>query len=519
MNLKKKREFNSKMSLKSRFPRHINMMAKGGVVRQQYADGGATVVPTNPTASGVSGPSGGGTVNNANGPQGVGGFISHAIGTNNNFQAGAANIQAGTNTDQINSAYTGANNAINSQVGLTNQLAPQVGNAVNNQNAVANQELGIVNGTGPNPALAQLNQTTAQNVNNQAALMAGQRGAGSNVGLIARQAAQQGAATQQQAVGQGATLAAQQQIAAAQNLATLSNAQVSQAGQATTNLNSEQQAEQAILQNANTAYNNAGVSMQSNINNANQATSAQNAGTNNGIIGGILGGVSALAGFAEGGEVSENPNLGQFKEGQPVSTGNLTAPDINLVSNSKNIQDAYDSGKKSISPKDSDDFDYPELEQPDIGSSFGSQISNLSPAPTLGSNISLTGAAPASSAAPFALEAAPLVFANGGMAHDHFHQYFSGGGPVKALVSPKEVYLEPEQVHKVLKEGADPMKIGHRFPGKDKVKGRNSFKNDVIPTTLRDGGMVIPVSVTTHRNASHKSRQFVMKHMKRPKGA
>lgn len=90
--------------------------------------------------------------------------------------------------------------------GLQNVLAAQQG--------TAGQLQGIANGTGPNPAQAALNQSTGQNIAAQAALMAGQRGAGSNVGLLARQVAQQGAATQQQAVGQGATMQAQQQLAA-----------------------------------------------------------------------------------------------------------------------------------------------------------------------------------------------------------------------------------------------------------------------------------------------------------------
>ncbi len=73
---------------------------------------------------------------------------------------------------------------------------------------------GIANGTGPNPAQAMLNQQTGANVAQQAALMAGQRGAGANVGLMARQAAQQGAGIQQQAVGQGATMQANQSLGA-----------------------------------------------------------------------------------------------------------------------------------------------------------------------------------------------------------------------------------------------------------------------------------------------------------------
>lgn len=82
------------------------------------------------------------------------------------------------------------------------------------QQALAGQLGQLAAGQGPNPALAQLQQATGQNVANQAALMAGQRGAGANTGLMARQIAQQGAATQQQAAGQAATMQAQQQLGA-----------------------------------------------------------------------------------------------------------------------------------------------------------------------------------------------------------------------------------------------------------------------------------------------------------------
>lgn len=87
------------------------------------------------------------------------------------------------------------------------------------QEQLANALMAQSQGQGPNPAQAQLNQTTGQNVQSQAALAAGQRGSGANVGEISRQAAQTGATTQQNAVGQAATLEAQQQLAAEQGLA------------------------------------------------------------------------------------------------------------------------------------------------------------------------------------------------------------------------------------------------------------------------------------------------------------
>jgi hypothetical protein len=98
------------------------------------------------------------------------------------------------------------------------------------QGATTQQYQNLASGVGPNPAQSMLNQQTGQNVANQAALMAGQRGASANVGLMARQAAQQGAATQQQAVGQGATMQAQQQIAGLAGLSAQQQAQGSTIG-------------------------------------------------------------------------------------------------------------------------------------------------------------------------------------------------------------------------------------------------------------------------------------------------
>lgn len=137
----------------------------------------------------------------------LGGQISGLGGTG--MIGAAAGSQGNLNT-QLGGAG-GVGMQTDAASGLKNVLAGQQGTAAQYQN--------IANGTGPNPAQAALNQSTGQNVANQAALMAGQRGAGANVGLLARQAAQQGAATQQQAVGQGATLQANQQIAGLQGMA------------------------------------------------------------------------------------------------------------------------------------------------------------------------------------------------------------------------------------------------------------------------------------------------------------
>lgn len=193
------------------------------------------------------------------------------------------------------------------QMQVQNNIGAQ-SNVFNQQQGLADQLSQMAQGQGPNPALTQLNQTTGQNVANQAALMAGQRGAGANAGLIARQAAQQGGALQQQAVGQAATMRANQQLGAIgalqgqqQMLASLANQRVGQEQSLTQN-NAN-----ALLGQVN-AQNQIGMqnyyqpqSLNAGISQSNAANASKLAGT------ALQAGGTAAAGMAEGGEV--NPQM------------------------------------------------------------------------------------------------------------------------------------------------------------------------------------------------------------------
>lgn len=256
----------------------------------------------------------------------MGGFTS-SIGdlfggaqNNAGFTAAGTNIAQPTTMDQAQGAYGTAQSGLTQQQQLVNALSAQ--NGIQNQSNVFNQLQGVANGTGPNPAMAQLQQTTGQNVANQAALMAGQRGASANPALLARQAAQQGAATQQQAVGQGATLAAQQQLGALGQLGGLATQQVGQQQNAVGQLNSAAQNEQNQLLNSINSQNNANVSLVSNQNNANENMASTNAQDTMKTIGAIASAAGAGAspkaggggGGATGGEVKkdqigDNPKL------------------------------------------------------------------------------------------------------------------------------------------------------------------------------------------------------------------
>lgn len=273
---------------------------------------------------------------------------------------------------QAGGSIQGASGALDQQQALLGALQGQQGiqnqsNVYGQQQALASQLGLMASGQGgPSIAQTQLANATGANVANQAALMAGQRGAGANAGLIARQAGQQGAAAQQQLAGQASSLRAQEQlnaIGALQNqqgmLGNLAGQQVGQQTSATGNLNQFAQGQQGQLlsalqgQNAQSlaqqqGLNQLGASQQSDINRLNlqqqqgvndfnlrQAQGANNInaqmaqqqneqvydatkGIAGGLGSGLATGVTKL--FAQGGEV---PNLKENYKGKSRIGGHL----------------------------------------------------------------------------------------------------------------------------------------------------------------------------------------------------
>lgn len=209
------------------------------------------------------------------------------------YNAQQATLLNPTNTNQANVAAQGAQSGLNQQQQFVNQLQGAGGQGLAAQQQLIGQLQQQAAGQGPNPAQAQLAQATAANTANQASLMAGQRGASANTGLIARQAAQQGAANQQAAAGQAATLGAQQQLAAQQNLAGLAGTAVSQQATGIQNLNAAQQAEQQNILNSIAQQNAANVGMTSNINSTNAGVTSQQNSLGSGLVGGALNGIGA----------------------------------------------------------------------------------------------------------------------------------------------------------------------------------------------------------------------------------
>lgn len=353
------------------------------------------------------------------------------------------------------------------------------------QQALEQQFLAQGMGQGPNPAQSALAQNTGANVANQAALMAGQRGAGANVGLMGRQIAQQGAATQQNAVGQAATLEAQQRLASQQAAAQ----QQANIGQQAQNLFGTGV---SALGNQNLAN----ISNYGQMQAANAQTAAANAKqtgqTGGGIIGGILGGIGSIFGLAEGGEVPpiptptpspspQEPNIDPdkaakvqksfqgsvgFAAGGPVSYAGKFLSGV-LAANQQSTQDNS---------------------QDPLSSSIGTIASGLGSALGKATGLSST----------FGSSAAPKTdaAAQGALAGTLAGMGAAKGGKV---------------VH-----GETLAAKGKEVPGKAKVKGDN-LKNDNVPAMLSPGEIVIPRSIAQHPDAPNKAAQFVQSIMAKKK--
>lgn len=395
-------------------------------------------------------------------------------GGGGNFKAQAADLINPTSMGQVNSAYQQAQGGLTQQQAFLNALRGQNGiqnqsDVFGQQQALANQLQGVANGTGPNPALQQLQNTTGQNVANQAALMAGQRGSGANAGLLARQAAMQGANTQQQAVGQGAALAAQQQLSGLGMLqgqqgmmGNLAGQQVGQQGGALQGLNQAGQSEQQQLLNALGQYNNQNVNMQSNMNSSNAGVQSGVAQGQQGLLGGTLGGLGAglmmlhdggaVKNYADGGTVDGPQSYaGKFLKGwmsQPSAGNDLAS--MGNVSNANPGAGQLNKGMDSFGKG--------------LGSAIGSFINNQ-------------------------------------------------GGPDLTTAQPNSVNHGLMEA----KGGSINAKSGVKVPGKASVKG-DSLKNDTVPAMLSPGEVVIPRHVMQSDDPIGNSAKFVQAVMNKKGG-
>ena len=386
---------------------------------------------------------------------------------------GGVDLMRTVSDQQLKDSYSGNQGALGEQQGLLDALKGAGG--IGNQSQVYNQLQGVVNGTGPNPAQAMLNNSTGQNIANQAALMAGQRGSGSNVGLMARQAAQTGAGIQQGAVGQGAALQAQQSLNALTGAGNIAGQQVSNQMAGTTANTQAQQNEQNQLLGAAANYNSAKAGVQANINNNNAALAQETMKGGQQMIGGVGQAVGAAVGLAEGGAVpavsGPMSSIGQFLKGWKKD------PDP-LVAQSQQQEQQKAPDNTSTLQRGTKDF---------ASSMINLMKPGQGPAPVA---TVAGGSGDAGSQDPGTMQAA-------------------SGGEVPALVSPGEKYLAPKDVEKV-KRGANPMQVGETIPGKPKVGGPvNSYANDFVRKDLQAGGIVVPRSETKSENPERNSEAFV----------
>lgn len=249
----------------------------------------------------------GANITNPVSPQDASAAIQSQIAAGNTTQSGIAQQQAFTN-------------ALAAQNGLGHQQ-----DVYGQQQALLGQYGQIAAGQGPNPAQAQLAQATSANVANQAALLAGQRGSGANVGLAGRQAAMAGGNIQQQAAGQAATLQANQSLAAMQAeasqqaaLAGTAQNQISNQAGGLQALNAAAQGAQGLaINNQNSILNSIGQKDSTSAG----ATAAQNQVNEqqaqakvkliSDLFGGVAKGAGAAAGMAHGGMVQKFADGGQ----------------------------------------------------------------------------------------------------------------------------------------------------------------------------------------------------------------
>lgn len=478
----------------------------------------------------------------------VGGMLGLAGGANGSgFSAPAApDLQNPTTDQQAQDAYTANQQALAQQQSFMTALQGQ--NGIQNQNQVYNQLQGVANGTGPNPAAAQLAQATGANVANQAALMAGQRGSSQNAGMIARQAAQVGANTQQQSAGQAASLQAQQSLNAISAQGNIAGQQVSNLQNATAQNTQAQQTEQQNLLNAISGQNAAKVGAATSVNATNASLIGQTMGNQANLIGNLTGGGGAAAAMAQGGEVPRKmyanspdlisadynnhdnafPQLQQPQVGQSAMNANagMAAPQaIQLPMPAGVIQPTAQQPGAAAQGPTSRVANHFQGRPPPQATGAAAIGQNLGKAISWGYH-QLTDKTPD----PVAQgpSKAEVNMQNDLLQHDSYtgkslpaqagdntdatpdgQAMAARGGKVPALVSPGERYLPPQAVAQVMK-GKDPMKAGEHIGGTPKVAGaKNSYANDTVPKTLEEGGVVLPRSVTKSKAPSEAGRRFV----------
>lgn len=368
--------------------------------------------------------------------------------------------------------------ALNGQIA---QAQGNLGQVNSNQNALAQALLAQSQGQGPNPAQNMLNQATNQNIQQNAGFIASQQGI--SPALAASQAAQNQGSMSQQAAAQGASMNAQQQLAAQSNLQNLYG---QQAGQ--------------NLQNIATSgglANQASLGAQQISGGANAQNAAAEQGTSSGLLGGVGSAIQGIANmFARGGMVQKFDGGGAVgaSASQSIAGQILGAAGVPMWGSGVNMNQpgAQKTGNS-------------------IGQALGSKMFGMStgtPTAVAGGPMDAGGAGGAAAAGP--APAAPLegVAPLAVMAAAH-------GGKIPAHLQPVAKIYHPNFQAK----GTAQLKAaGGDVPGKARVRG-DSPKNDTVKTMLSPGEIVLPRSVTQSKDPAQAAADFVsMELAKRGKG-
>lgn len=412
---------------------------------------------------------------------GLGGFVSGLFGGQSDYQAQAPTI-------------------------TTQNLLPRISTLQNRNDSIYGQQQGLARallaqsqGQGPNPARARLNETTGNNIAGTAALMAGVRGVNANPGLIAQLAARQGAATQQQAVGQGATLEAEQELASQKALQDLYAQETGNALQG-----------ESILQGAQAAQNSAETTGQLGAAETNAQIATANSSNASHTGGGILGAVGSVLGsiFYEGGEVaSPKDSLNKaltrrrYADGGIASYAAPTDPRVvlNVPSSGdieKNLTD-FGSGLGSALTSGSDAVSAPEAEFP--GPSLG--VDTSLPIPTASGIPGVMGTVPG----------IPELMPSGGGAgliSSRLPGLARGGSVRRGTGSGYGGETDLVPLILAADGGEIDFRAGGNVPGKAGVQG-DSPKNDTVPALLSPGEEVLPRSVTMAPDAPERAKAFV----------
>lgn len=265
------------------------------------------------------------------------GFVGNLFGSSQGNTGGAGmNYQAtGASASQLDTAYQQQQMALAQQQAFANALAQQQAGAIGNQQMLGNLLAQQAQGAGPNPAQEQYKQNISNLAAQQAGAIASQKGL--SPALQARLIAQQAGQAGQNAAGQAATMQAQQQLAAQNNLAGLTGQQLGQ-----------QQA-------ANTSFGQQALQGQGNLLGLEQSANSANAGVAGGVAGAqgkMFGGLmnAAGAGFANGGEVPDSTGPISFfgKHIKMMKEGGIVPGKAEKAGDSK----ANDTVPAMLSPKE-----------------------------------------------------------------------------------------------------------------------------------------------------------------------